>query len=131
MRDSLIFRYEGIYYRCVALLFGWGRSNIWFAQYMAVFSKEMRQWGYRVLNYIVNLLIAPASAETASNIRDCKTATRKVIALLRHIGIRRQQGKGEWSGTRRLEHLVVMVVSSRMRFSVTLEKAEKVMKMSR
>jgi len=35
MRDGLIFRWEGKYYQCVALPFGWGRYARLFMQFMA------------------------------------------------------------------------------------------------
>ena len=36
MRDWFIFRYNGRYYQCVALPFGWGRLPLWFTQLMAI-----------------------------------------------------------------------------------------------
>lgn len=32
VRDFFLFRYNGRFYRCVALLFGWGRSVLWFTK---------------------------------------------------------------------------------------------------
>jgi hypothetical protein len=34
MRDWFLFRYDGRFYRCIALPFGWGRSPMWFTQLM-------------------------------------------------------------------------------------------------
>lgn len=63
---------------------------------------------------------------TMSTLVDCKNATRRIYFLLGRTVIRRQEVKGEWLGTKRLEHLGVMVYSSSMRFSVTAEKADHV-----
>lgn len=30
MRDWFLFHYDGRYYQCVALPFGWGRAPLWF-----------------------------------------------------------------------------------------------------
>lgn len=58
MRDWFIFRYEGRYYQCVALQFGWGRSPLWFTWFMAVFVKKLGTEGMRVLAYLDDFIIA-------------------------------------------------------------------------
>jgi hypothetical protein len=34
IRDWFLFRYDGRFYRCISLPFGWGRSSMWFTQLM-------------------------------------------------------------------------------------------------
>jgi hypothetical protein len=50
MRYWFLFRYDGRFYRCIALPFGWGRSPMWFTQIMVPMVRKLRQQ-YRVLAY--------------------------------------------------------------------------------
>lgn len=131
MRKWFLFRYAGRYYRCVALPFGWGRSPLWFTQFISTFVPEVRRWGYRVLPYVDDFLIAPSPAGTSSTLSDCESATGRIDTLLKELGLKRKEGKGTWTGTQRLEHLGVVVDSLRMRFSVTEEKAKRVRSMAK
>ena len=50
MRDCCLFRYDGKFYRCIALPLGWGPSPMWFTRLMAPLVQYMRcNLGYRVL----------------------------------------------------------------------------------
>lgn len=131
MRDWFVFRYEDRYYQCIALPFGWGRSGVWFTQFMATFVTELRRRGWRVLAYVDDFLIAPSRAGVPSSREDCREAVGWIERLLRRLGIRRKEGKGEWAGAQRVEHLGVVVDSMKMRFSVTEEKADRVRSMAR
>lgn len=62
MRNWFIFHYYGKFYQCVALPFGWGRSTLWFTQFMAVFVKEVRRLGMRVLAYLDDFLEGTVSS---------------------------------------------------------------------
>lgn len=73
---------------------------------MFCFTKELGSWGYHLLHYTDQCLIAPFPTGTMETLRDCKDVTRRIDYLLKRIGIRRQEGKGELRGTQRLEHLV-------------------------
>lgn len=58
MREMLIFRYGGRFYRCVALLFDWVRSPMWFTSIMAPVVQEMSwRYGFRVLSYLDIFLV--------------------------------------------------------------------------
>ena len=50
MTDWFLFQYDGKFYRCIPLPFGWGRSPMWFTRLMAPFLRYMRcEMRYRVL----------------------------------------------------------------------------------
>ena len=72
MRDWFIFRYDGKYYQCVALPFGWGRSPLWFTRLMAPFVAEMRSYGYRVLPYMDDFPLIPTPYGVKSGPADCR-----------------------------------------------------------
>lgn len=131
MRDWFIFRYGPRYYRCVALPFGWGRSPLWFTQLMAPFVQELRRWGYRILAYLDDFLIAPSPYGTKSGPEDCRKARERISKLMEHLGLQRHPEKGEWTGATRVEHLGVLLDSMEMKFHVVPHKAEKVRRMSK
>lgn len=43
MRDLFLFRYDGRYYRCLALPFGGGRSVLWFAKLLRPLVAHLRE----------------------------------------------------------------------------------------
>lgn len=131
MRDWFIFRYEGRYYQCVALPFGWGRSPLWFTQLMVVFVRELRRVGYRVLSYLDDFLIAPSKWGITSTSEHCQVASRYIDGLLERLGLRRHPEKGSWIGTTDIEHLGVRIDSVAMRFFVAPRKLRKVQALAR
>ena len=48
MRDWFIFRYDGRYFQCIVLPFGWGLSLLWFTRLKVPFVVELQSCGYRV-----------------------------------------------------------------------------------
>lgn len=95
MRDWFLFGYNGNYYRCVALPFGWGLSPCWFTQVMSPFTRELRAYGFRVLAYIDDFLVAPSAFGTTATAEDCGAAKGRIEALMSRLGIRRYESKGE------------------------------------
>jgi hypothetical protein len=58
MRDWFLFRYDGRFYRCIALQFGCIWSPMWFTQLMVPMVRKLRQQ-YRFLAYLGDILIYP------------------------------------------------------------------------
>jgi hypothetical protein len=85
MRDWFVFAYDGKFYRCIALPFGWRRSPMWFTHLMVPLITKLRQ-SYRVLAYLDDFLICPAKAGRIESVRDCRRATQTVDKLLSSIG---------------------------------------------
>lgn len=55
MRDYFLFHFDGRYYRCKALPFGWGRSSFWFTNLVKPFVIYLREvLGMRLLPYMMN-----------------------------------------------------------------------------
>lgn len=95
MRDMLMFRYNGKYYRSIAMSFGWGRSAMWFTRMMAHLVQHLRSsLGYRVLSYIDDFLLAPSPKGIIASARACRRAAVKVDAVLKDLGITRHPDNG-------------------------------------
>jgi hypothetical protein len=75
MRDWFLFRYDGFFYKCIALPFGCGRSPMWFTQLMVPMVRKLRQ-KYRVLAYVDDFLIYPVKAGKVASMRDFRKATQ-------------------------------------------------------
>jgi Reverse transcriptase (RNA-dependent DNA polymerase) len=132
MRDWFCFRYDGRFFRCIALPFGWGRSPLWFTQLLAPVVRHLRTvLGYRVLAYIDDFLVAPSGAGTVAKLRDCCRATTAIDKLLRKLGLTKHPTKGEWTGTTRIEHLGAVVDTILMKFYIAPRKIEKIRSLSR
>jgi hypothetical protein len=72
VRNWYLFRYEDMYYRCVALPFGWGRSPMWLTQLMVQLVCQPRAGlGFRVLPYLDDFLVCPAKAGSNNETRLC------------------------------------------------------------
>jgi hypothetical protein len=125
MRDWFLFRYDGLFYRCIALPFGWGRSPMWFTQLMVPMVRKLRQQN-RVLAYSNDFLICPVKARRVSSMRGCRKPTQVIDKLLSSLGLTRQQTKGEWVRSTRVEHLDCVMDSNRMRFYLGPRKIAKV-----
>lgn len=126
MRHWFIFLYEGRYYQCVSLPFGWGRSPRWFTHFMIPFVQELRQLRYRVLSYLDDFFAAPSPYGQASTLADCAAARRQIDRLMSSLALVRHPTKGEWEGAQVVEHLGVVVDSVQMRFFVAERKVSKV-----
>ena len=82
MRDYFSFGYNGRYFRCIALPFGWCRSAMWFTKLMRVVVRHIREViGYRVLPYIDDFLLAPSPISRHSTAADCATARQQLHEL--------------------------------------------------
>ena len=126
IRNYFLFHFRGRYFRCIALPFAWCRAAFWFVNLMKPFVGRVRRWGYRVLEYIDDFLVAPSVGRPATT-DDCVEASDKIDALMRVLGIRRHPTKGVWNeGATRLEHLGFVWDSVRMMFTVTPKKQVKV-----
>lgn len=126
MRNWFIFHCGGCFYQSIALPMGCGRSALLFCSQMAHFYRELRVWGYRVLCYIDDVLVAPVPHGVVAASDDFQRASR-IEALMRKLGIKRHPSKGVWGrGVRRLEHLGVVIEPDAMKFEVALSKVEKI-----
>lgn len=127
MRDFFVFRFDGRFYRCIALPFGWGRSALWFTKLMRPIVQHLRvKKTYRVLPYIDDFAAAPSPHGTAATTEDCTAAGIYLDGLFARIGIVRHPDKGCWAGTRHLEHLGMLIDTEKMRVFVTDKKIERV-----
>jgi hypothetical protein len=73
------FAYDGRFYRCIALTFGWGRSPMWFTHLKVPLVTKLRQ-SYRVLTYMDDFLSCPAKAGRIASGRDCRRATETIAS---------------------------------------------------
>lgn len=106
MRDYFIFHYGGRFSRCIALPFGWGRSPLWFTNFMRGFVQHMRnRYQYRVLPYIYNSLVAAAPAGRCTTDEDASRAREVVYNLFNRLGLVHKVGKGLLEGSRQIDHL--------------------------
>jgi Reverse transcriptase (RNA-dependent DNA polymerase) len=127
MRDWFCFRYDGRFFRCIALPFGWGRSPLWFTQLLAPVVRHMRtELRYRVLAYIDDFLVSPTRAGVVAKRSDCNKARSAIEKLLNRVGLTRHPTKGEWTGSTRVEHLGSVVDTILMKFYIAPRKIEKV-----
>jgi Reverse transcriptase (RNA-dependent DNA polymerase) len=125
MRGWFFFRYDGRFYRCIALPFGWGRSPIWFTQLMVPMVRKLRQQ-CRVLAYLDDFLICPVKAWRVSSMRDWRKATQVIDKLLSSLGLTRHPTRGEWVGSTWVEHLGCVIDSDRMRFYIAPREIAKI-----
>jgi Reverse transcriptase (RNA-dependent DNA polymerase) len=125
MRDWFLCRYDGHFYRCIALPFGCGRSPMWFTQLMVPTVRNLRQQ-YRLLAYLDDSLICPVKAGRVASMRDCRKATQVIDKLLSSLGLTRHPTKGEWVGSTLVEHLGCVIDSDRMHFYIAPRKLAQV-----
>lgn len=111
MRDWFSFRCRNQYYCCIALPMVWSLSSWWFTQTIALFVREMRAMGSRVLGYIDDLLLTPALMGVAPTVSDFVTARTKISRLMQRLGIKLHPSKGEWEGPTCVDHLGLVVDS--------------------
>lgn len=96
MRDWCIYYYDGKFYQCVKLLFGWGRSPPWFTQLMVLFVREFRRRQLPVLAYLEDFVMAFSPLGTVESKADCDRARPLVERLLLQPVFTLQQEKLEW-----------------------------------
>lgn len=61
MRAFFLFRYAGLYYRFIAVSFGWGPSDLCFNKLMRSVMHYIRyQLCWRLFPYLEDILLAPA-----------------------------------------------------------------------
>lgn len=125
VRNFFLFKYDGRYFRCIALPFGWSRSPYLFINLLRPVVKKLRtEKGYRMLG-IDDFVIAP-SKDQASTVGDCEEASAYVDWLLHQLGVKRHPVKGVWgAGVQELDHLGVHWDTARMRFTITEAKRER------
>lgn len=93
IRKFFLFHYNGRYFRCIGLPFGWSRSAFWFVNLLKQFVRSLREWGYRVLGYIDDVLVAPSVGRSAI-MEDSVDASEKIGALKSRLRLARHQTKG-------------------------------------
>lgn len=120
MIDDFVFCYNGEYYQCLAMPFGWGPAAYWFTVFLAPVIRKFRLWGYLVLVYIDDVLVIPRRHQTCSTTEvDCLRASRRIGKLLTSLGITKHPSKGYWGhGVRRARHLGFIFDTSVMMFFV-------------
>jgi len=129
--DYFCFRYNGRFYQCLALPFGWGPSGYWFGKLMAPVVRRIRSWGYLVLSYVDDFLVVPKRYAMATS-RDCRRASARISILLNRLGIIRHREKGVWgSGEQVIEHLGFIFDTNQMIIMVPEEKRRCIRNISR
>lgn len=132
MLDDFVFCYNGVYYQCLAMPFGWGPAAYWFTRFMAPVIKKIRSWGYLVLVYIDDVLVIPRRRARYSGRRDCRAASHRIGELLLRLGITKHPEKGHWgAGVQRATHLGFYIDTVRMMFFVPDAKRRSTRKMAR
>ena len=132
MKDIFIFRYNGRFFRCVALPFGWGWSPMWFTRFMKPLVEALRlEHRLRVLPYLDDFLICPSPPGTVASLADCFAARTTIAALLEDLDLVRQSTKGEWVGSTRVEHLCVVIDTVLEKFFIAPRKIAKVRHMAK
>ena len=75
MREFFIFRYEGLFYRCIALPFGRVHSVLWFTKLLRPLVQHLREvLRYCVLPCIYDFACAPSPLGRPSTRQDCARA---------------------------------------------------------
>jgi hypothetical protein len=132
MRDYFLFHYDGCFYRCVALPFGWGRSVLWFTKLMRPLVKYIRsELKYRLLPWIDDFLCAPTDGQRPASSRDCRKARERLTKVFDELGVVRHPEKGFWHGAQIVEHLGVVIDTREMRVFVTERKVQRMRKMAK
>lgn len=132
MRDYFLFHYEGRFYQCLALPFGWGRSGLWFTKILRPLVRHLRErCGYRVLPYVDDFLLAPSPSGRAATSADAARARAILTRLFRLLGIVRNKEKGCWQGGQQIDHLGMHVDTVRMRVFISASKIKRIRLLAR
>lgn len=75
--------------------------------------------GYRVLPYIDEFPLAPSPPGRAATEENYREAGKVLERLFGELGFVRHQEKGVWGGSKRIEHLGVLINTEEMRVYVT------------
>lgn len=132
MWDWFLFHYDGRYYRCIALPFGWTASPFWFVKLLSPLTRYMRrELLLRVLVWLDDYLIAPGDGSLPSTAQDCIMASRTLDSLFERLGLLRHPGKGVWgSGSTRLEHLGLVIDTEAFRYFIAPSKLRNLREMA-
>lgn len=89
-------RYDGKFYRSLALPFGWGRRFFWFVNMLKPFLRYRREVvRVLILSYIDDFLLAP-SVRRATYEANFNRVPKEVDALLLALGLEIHETKGVW-----------------------------------
>lgn len=130
--DWFLFRYDGRYYRCIALPFGWTSSPCWFIKNLSPLTRYMRsELCLRVLVWLDDYLIAPGDGSRPSLAEDCQRVSKCLDQLFEKLGLVRHQGKGVWGrGATKLEHLGLVIDAVAFRYFLFPSKLQKLQEMA-
>lgn len=133
MWNWFLFQYNGKFYRCIALPFGWTRSPYWFCHLLSPVTRYMRSaLCCRVLQWIDDYLLVPGTGSVPSTSEDCSQLCQILDGLFPRLGLLRHPEKGVWgSGVTRLEHLGVVIDTVQFRYFITDEKLRTLQKKAR
>jgi len=132
MWDWFLFRYNGLYYRCIALPFGWTASPFWFVKLLSPLTRYMREkLCLRVLVWIDDYLIAPGNGAVPSSSKVCLEVSVALDTLFKRLGMLRHPEKGVWGrGATRLEHLGLVIDTEKFRYFLTPAKLRELREMA-
>jgi hypothetical protein len=82
MRDWFLFRYDGRFYRCIALPFGWGRSPMWFTQLMVLIVRKLRRQ-FRVLGQLPDMSRQGRERSQYEELPEGDTGDRQAALIIR------------------------------------------------
>lgn len=111
MREFFVFQCDGLFYRCIFVLFRCGRSVLWFDKPLCPLVRNQRELlGHPVLPYSDDFACAPCPLWRPSTRRDIARAGRRSnrlfgrLGLVRHETVRgsRHQLQDPKTGRRRL-----------------------------
>lgn len=126
MWNWFLFHYDGRFYRCIALPFGWTRSPYWFCHILSPLTRYIRSaLNCRVLTWIDDYLLVPGVGTVPSTSEDCEVLCTVLDPLFARLGMLRHPQKGVWGlGVTKIEHLGVIIDTENFRYFVTPEKLE-------
>lgn len=99
---------------------------MWFTNMMRVVVRQIRKvFGYRVLSYIDDFLLALSPSTRTATQRDFNKAQVKVSGLLKRLRVERHLRNGCWDGAQRIDHLGMHVDMVSMKIFETSKKMDK------
>ena len=99
IRNWFIFHVAGRFFRCIALLFGWCLSPMYFIKLMRPFVQCLRQrHEYQVNTYVDDFAVAPTNESRPATPADVLQAQDVTGRLLTRCGLQRKEDKGDWHG---------------------------------